>query len=88
MLAGKRDASLRVLSILNQRLDDHKYLAGRDYTIADMSVFAYVHLSEDAGISLNEFPNVERWIEAVRRQPRFLQDVFPYSIDEYSHRVL
>jgi len=88
MLAGKRAASMKVLSILNRRLDDHRYLAGRDYTIADISVFAYVHLSEDAGISLNEFSNVERWIEAVRGQPRFLQDVFPYSMDEYSYREL
>lgn len=88
VLKSKRDASMKVLSVLNRRLGDYKYLAGHDYTIADMSVFAYVHLSEDTGISLNDFPNVKKWIEAVRGQPRFLQDVFPYSIDEYSYREL
>ena len=88
ILTSKREASMKVLSILNRRLGDYKFLAGRDYTIADMSVFAYVHLSEDAGISLNDFCNVKRWIEAVRGQPRFLQDVFPYSMDEYSYREL
>ena len=88
VLTGKRDASLKVLSILDRRLGGHEYLAGRDYTIADMSVFAYVHLSEDTGLSLNEFPNVKRWIKDVQDQPRFLHDVFPYSIDQYSCREL
>ena len=88
VLTSKLDASMKVLSILDRRLGDHKYLAGCDYTIADMSVFAYVHLSEDAGISLNDYSNVKRWIEDIRGQPRFLQDVFPYSIDEYSYREL
>lgn len=34
------------------------YLASHDYTTADISVFALVHLSIDAGISMNTFSNV------------------------------
>ena len=88
MLSDKRSAGMKVLSILDRRLSVHEYLAGKNYTIADISVFAYVHLSEDAGICLDEFLNVRRWIESVREQPRFLHEVFPYSIDEYSYREL
>ncbi len=88
MLAGKREASLKVLSVLDRRLSAYEYLAGKDYTIADMSIFAYVHLSEDAGISLGSFSHVQRWINAVRTQPRFLNEIYPYSIDKYSYREL
>lgn len=88
VLASKHDASLKVLSVLDRRLTDNQYLTGGDYTIADMSVFAYVHLSEDAGIGLNGFPNVQRWIESVQDQPRFLHEVFSYSIDKHSYREL
>lgn len=87
-LAGKREASLKVLSILDRRLRANEYLAGSNYTIADMSVFSYVHLSEEAGISLKEFSNVRRWINAVRNQPRFLDEIYSYSIDKYSYREL
>lgn len=88
VLASKHDASLKVLSVLDRRLSCNQYLTGGDYTIADISVFAYVHLSEDAGVRLNGFPNVQRWIESVREQPRFLHEVFPYSIDKHSYREL
>ena len=88
VLAGKREASLKVLSILERQLGAYEYLVGSEYTIADMSVFAYVHLSEDTGISLRHFSNVQRWINAVRAQPRFLDKIFPYSLDKHSYREL
>lgn len=88
MLATKHDASVKVLSILNRRLSDNTYLTGHEYTIADMSVFAYIHLSEDAGISLADYSDVQRWIDRVREQPGFLDKVYPYSADEYSTREL
>lgn len=88
LLKMKYEASLKVLNILNCRLEDNTFLAGSDYTIADMSVFAYVHLSEDAGISLAAYANVQRWINTVRDQPRFLTTVFPYSIDGHSKNEL
>lgn len=88
MLASKREASVKVLTILNRRLSDSSFLTGHGYTIADMSVFAYVHLCEDAGISLAAYSGVQRWIDAVRKQPGFLHDVYPYSVDEFSTREL
>jgi glutathione S-transferase len=88
MLQNKRDASQRVLATLNKRLCDNLFLAGQKYSIADISVFAYVHLSEDAGVSLDDYGNVLRWIDTVKAQPRFLDEVYPYSIDEYSVREL
>ncbi len=88
VLASKRAASVKVLSILDSWLGVHEFLAADAYSIADMSVFAYVHLAEDARIPLSGFPNVRRWIGTVREQPRFLEDLFPYSMDEYSYREL
>ena len=88
LLTSKYEASVKALTVLNGRLSDNAFLTGQEYTIADMSVYAYVHLSEDAGISLADFSCVQRWIELVRKQPGFLSDIFPYSIDEYSFREL
>ena len=88
LLARMRASSNKVLSILDRRLAEHMFLAGNTYTIADISVFAYVHLSEDAGLELSVYSHVQRWIDAVRDQPRILDQVYPYSIDEYSFREL
>jgi len=88
MMSNKHNASIKTISVLDSWLSEKTFLIGNDYTIADISVFAYVHLCEDAGVMLNDYPNVRRWIETVRNQPRFLDEVFPYSMDKYSIREL
>lgn len=88
LLSSKRAASYNVLSILEKNLIDKQYLNGDRFSIADLSVFAYVHLSADAGLELDKHPHLLRWIDDIRLQPRFLDTVYPYSIDQYSHREL
>jgi glutathione S-transferase len=84
----RRNGSIKVLNILNDELSRRDYVAGDSYTIADISVFAYTHLAEDAGISLSGFPSFIRWIKRVREQPGFLDKIYPYSIDPHSHAEL
>lgn len=88
ILNSKHASSLNVLSILDAKLESKPFLSGQDYTIADMSVFAYVHLAEEANLPLHNYTNVQRWIEAVRSQPGFLRKMYPYSIDEHSTNEL
>jgi len=83
-VAARRALSLKTLAILDRELGDRTFLAARRYTIADMSVFAYVHLAGDADLPLDDYPNVQAWIERVRGQPGFLSTTYPYSIDPHS----
>jgi glutathione S-transferase len=88
LLESKRAGALKALRVLNERLRDQPFVTGAQYTIADMSVFAYGHLAEDAGISLHAFPSFVAWTERVRAQPRFLNTTYPYAIDPHSAREL
>jgi glutathione S-transferase len=83
-IAGKRATSEKSLAILERCLARHPFLTDQGYTIADMSVFAYVSRTEEAGLPLTRFPAVADWIERVRTQPRFLDRVHPYSVDPSS----
>jgi len=87
-LSSKHGASIKVLTILDRVLGERCFLAGQQYTIADMSVYAYVHLAEEAGLSLKAFENIRHWIDLVQTQPRYLSVMYPYSIDPFSHREL
>lgn len=87
-LAGKHQGSLKTLRVLDRALADQPFLAGTDYTIADMSVFAYVHLAHEADLPMQQYTNILRWADAVRSQPGFLHETHPYSIDPHSHREL
>jgi glutathione S-transferase len=88
LVEGKREASLKVLGILDRELAGRPYLAGSAYTIADIAIFAYVHRANEADLPLARHAHLVRWIERVRAQPRFLAEVFPYSLDPHSGREM
>jgi glutathione S-transferase len=80
----RRVGGLRALQVLERELAARPFIAGDTYTIADISLFAYTHRADEAGLPLREFPHVCAWIERVRAQPGFLDAHYPYSIDPHS----
>lgn len=59
----------RVYRVLDQRLDDNAYLAGEQYTIADIATYPWVARHERHQTDLGEFPNVKRWFDRVGARP-------------------
>ena len=66
----------RQLDVLDQRLGLHPYLAGDDYSIADMAVWPWygvLALGELYGaaefLSVRDYANVQRWAEQIARRP-------------------
>ena len=84
LVESKRDGALFALGILDRELAGRPFIAGAQYTIADISLFAYTHVAGDAGLPLGDFGHVVRWIGRVREQPGFLDVIHPYSIDPHS----
>ena len=84
LIDAKQNLSLKTLQILNHQLTSRSFLVGNKYTIADISVFAYVHLSEEANLPINDYSFVTQWIDRVRSEDGFLEETFPYSLDPYS----
>jgi len=88
LVESKRAAALKALVVLDRALAHSPYILGEEYSIADISLFAYSHLARDAGLPLDEFRQILQWIEAVRAQPAFVCVIHPYSIDPNSVREL
>jgi glutathione S-transferase len=59
------------LGVMEQQLAKTPFLAGADYTIADIALYAYTHVAHDGGYSLDRYPAVRRWLAGVERQPGF-----------------
>ena len=57
--------------MIEKHLSDHDFFVD-DYTIADIALFAYTHVSHEGGFPLNDFPKIRRWIERVKAQPGFI----------------
>ena len=66
----------RQLDVLDRRLADNEFLAGKDYTIADMATWPWYGalakgLVYGAGefLSVHEYKNVQRWTDAIAKRP-------------------
>jgi glutathione S-transferase len=66
------------LTVLNDRLEKSDYLAGDAYSIADISLFAYVHVAGEAGFELDDSPQVKEWIRRVEGTRGYMNDLEPY----------
>jgi glutathione S-transferase len=73
-LAGAHE----VLGIIDRHLEAHDYLAAGSYTIADIAVFAYSHVAEEAGIDTAPYGRFQDWLGRVASQPGFVDDLEPY----------
>jgi GSH-dependent disulfide-bond oxidoreductase len=59
----------RLYGVLNKRLADRAFMAGADYSIADMASYPWIVPYERQGQSLDDFPYLKRWFEAIRARP-------------------
>ncbi|WP_287128783.1 glutathione S-transferase family protein [Candidatus Cyanaurora vandensis] len=59
----------RLYGVLNEQLGKSAYLAGADYTIADVSTYTWVSVHDHQGISLDPYPHVKRWAETIASRP-------------------
>lgn len=59
----------RLYGVLNNRLYDRRYLAGDDYTIADIAAFPWTVMWEQQGIDIGEFRHFKRWFDEVSARP-------------------
>jgi glutathione S-transferase len=74
----RRSVGQAALTVLNDKLRKSDYLAGDRYSIADISLFAYVHVANEAGFELNEYPQVKEWIQKVEGTRGYMNDLEPY----------
>jgi GST-like protein len=57
----------RLYAVLDKRLSEAEFLAGGEYSIADIASYPWVLPSQ--GQVLNAFPHLKRWVEAIAERP-------------------
>ena len=60
--------SERIYKELDQRLESSNFLAGKDYTIADIATFPWIARHEWHDIGLKKFPNLSRWYNDISKR--------------------
>jgi glutathione S-transferase len=57
--------------------DGRNFVAGGDYSVADIALYAYVHCADDAGAEPREHAHIAAWLDRVEAQSGFLNDLEP-----------
>jgi GSH-dependent disulfide-bond oxidoreductase len=63
------DETNRLYGVLNNRLYDRPYLAGNEYTIADMICYPWTVNWKGHDQDIEEFPYFKRWFEEISQRP-------------------
>ncbi|MEM8838868.1 MAG: glutathione S-transferase family protein [Pseudomonadota bacterium] len=71
-MAALLDGGNRALSVLNRQLAKTPYVAGSDFTVADIALYAYTHEAEEGGFDLTAFPYIAPWLKRVAGRDRFV----------------
>ena len=59
----------RIYSVIDKRLSQHRYIAGKTYTIADIAIFPWTRGWEKQGMDLKSYPYFERWFTEINERP-------------------
>ena len=67
----------RLFSVADQRLGEARFLAGDDYTIADIAAFPWlapfvegiIYNDAKTFLSIDEYTNVARWVDEIAARP-------------------
>ncbi len=59
----------RLYGVMNKQLATHKFMAGNQYSIADIAIFPWVRSWKNQGIDWAEFPHLKAWFDKISNRP-------------------
>ena len=63
------DETARLYGVLDRRLADRDFVAGSEYSIADMAIYPWIVSHQWQSQNLADFPHVERWFNSIKQRP-------------------
>ena len=74
----------RLFTVLDTQLKESEYLT-QEYSIADMANWCWVHTHEWSGVSLDDLPNLKRWVDKIALRPAVQRGIIvpePINVDK------
>ncbi len=59
----------RLYGVLDKQVSEHRFLAGDEYTIADIAAFPWTRSWQNQGIDWADYPNAKRWHDEIAARP-------------------
>ncbi|MBK1688523.1 glutathione binding-like protein [Rubrivivax gelatinosus] len=59
----------RLYGVMNRKLARTRYIAGDEYTIADIAIFPWLRSWKNQGIDWNDYPHLKGWFDEIAARP-------------------
>ena len=59
----------RLYGVMNRQLAKNKYIAGPEYSIADIAIFPWLRSWKNQGIAWNDHPHLKGWFDEIAARP-------------------
>ena len=59
----------RIYGVMDRQLAKHPFIAGKEYTIADIATYPWTRNWKNQGIELDDFPHFKKWYEKIGARP-------------------
>ncbi|MCK0152928.1 glutathione S-transferase family protein [Alcanivorax sp. S6407] len=69
--ASKQAGGHKALQVMEHQLGITPYIAGTNFTTADISLYAYTHVAHEGGFELEAYPALQAWLDRVASLPNF-----------------
>jgi GST-like protein len=54
---------------MDKQVSRHAYMAGDDYTIADIAIFPWLRSAENQGVDWADYPALKAWFDRIAERP-------------------
>ena len=68
-LPDRQERGLQAIAVMEKHLAWRLYFVGERLSVADLALYAYTHVADQAGLDLTPFPAVRGWMTRVASQP-------------------
>jgi glutathione S-transferase len=65
----KQAGGYRALDAMERHLQGRAYLVGESPTLADISLYGYTHVADEAGLDLSGYPAIRAWLDKIAALP-------------------
>jgi GSH-dependent disulfide-bond oxidoreductase len=59
----------RLYGVMNKQLKNQRYIAGGEYTIADIAIYPWLRSWQNQGIDWADYPQLKRWFDELSERP-------------------
>ena len=65
----------RLYGVMDRQLSTRKFIAGNQYSIADISIFPWLRSWQNQGIDWADYPHLKKWFDLIAARPAVVRGV-------------